>query len=143
MGRTFCANTEGSRVPLLFRGQSRRISIRAGAVLPANIVRKDDDGDRTLGSLLEKRTFGLLLVVSGVRIGKLHLAVSEDLETIVEVGSRREGLGAKTGARITDLNQIDRLGTAIFDDGSHERGMAAAQSECSKQYEDVRKAHTV
>ncbi len=63
----------------------------------------NDDMERAFSAFGEIRAFGFLLVIGSVGVGELELALSENLEAIVEVGSRSKSLGSKAGTGIVDF----------------------------------------
>src|ERR1700685_3137562 len=89
---TFCMLMSG-----LDWGIARRFQLRAGC-LPVNSLWADGDGERAFSAFLEEWAVGFLLVLGFVGVDELHIARAQDLETIVEVRSGSQRLGAEAGA---------------------------------------------
>jgi len=102
----------------------------------------DRDLERAVGAFVEIRTFGFVIVMRLVGIGEAHLARTQNLESIAEIGSRSQMLGAEAGARIIDFKQKDGLASAIADSGLNVSGMASSDGEqTSEECKDAKGTH--
>ena len=68
-------------------------------------------------------------------------AVAEHLEPVVEVLTRRESLGAEAGGGVIDLDQRERLGSAVRNGGVDVGGVTAGDGKSYGEHEDFGEAH--
>jgi|ERR1700733_7306717 len=68
-------------------------------------------------------------MVRVVGVEELGAAFAEDLETVVEVRTGSEILGAEAGAGVVDFEQLDGLRGVVADGGLDVRGAAAGGRE--------------
>lgn len=86
---------------------------------------RDGDGQGAFHALAQVRSVGVLLLIVDVGPEELEVAGAENLEAILEVLTRCEGLGPEAGAWIVELDERNRSGGAVVDAGVDERGVAA------------------
>ena len=105
----------------------------ARAGLPVDPFGRDGDGDGAFGAFLEEGAVGFLLVLGGIGVDELHVAGTQDLETVVEVCARGQGLRTEAGAGVVDLDEKQWLGGVIAYGGFDVRGVASSEEEDGKQ----------
>jgi hypothetical protein len=93
---------------------------------PFNTVGGDGDVEGTFVAFLEGRTAEGVILVGVVGIEDFHVAAAENLESVVEVCTGGEVLGAEAGAGIVDLEEFDGLRGVIADRSGDVRGMTAS-----------------
>jgi hypothetical protein len=98
-----------------------------------NSLWADGDGERAFSAFLEEWAVGFLLVLGIVGVDELHIARAQDLETIVEVRSGSQRLGAEAGAGVVNLDEEQWLGGVIAYGGFDVRGVASGEDEDGKQ----------
>ena len=107
----------------------------AGRGLPFDVARCNNDVEGTFCAFFQRRAGEGVLVVVAVGVDEFGGAGAEDLETVVEVGAGREGLGAEAGAGVVDLDEGDGLGGVVGDDRLNVRGVAAGG--CGEEADDA------
>jgi hypothetical protein len=92
-------------------------------------IRRDGDVDWAVGFFVEIGAFRLVIVTGRIGIGKVHVASSEDLESVVKVGSGSQVLRAEAGAGIVHFQQNERLAGVIADGCLNVGGVASGDDE--------------
>jgi hypothetical protein len=124
-------------------GSLRHSLVDGGVVLPLNSTGLDDDPERAFGAFFEIWTLGLLFLVRGVCVGEFELALSQDFEAVVKVGSGSESLGSEAGAGVINLDEREALLGLVRDGGFDVRGVTAGKHKHGKQRERAEgKTHT-
>jgi hypothetical protein len=107
------------------------------AGLPAHSLWPNGDREWAFSAFLEEGPIGFLLMLIGVCIDELHIAGAKNLETVMEIRTRSQRLGTKTGAGVINLKKEQWLGGVIAY-GSFDIGRVATSKEKKgKQCEDA------
>jgi hypothetical protein len=117
-------------------------STNGGAILPLDSAGLYEDVKRPLGSFVEVRSFGLLFLICGIGIGEFELAVSEDFESVMEVGTGSEDLGSEARAGVIDFHKLEALRGSVRYGGFNVGGVTTSEQEHGEQCKAAERTHT-
>ena len=110
--------------------------------MPLDSAGLDEDVKRSLGSFVEVRSFGLLFLICGIGVGELELAVPEDFEAVMEVGTGSEDLGSEARTGVIDFDELEALRGSVRYGGFNVGGVTTSEQEHGEQCKAAERTHT-